>query len=501
MMKTKFNYQKFFESIKNKDISDRDRDSIYRYLIENDIYFIVRYVMGIESSEHQFVYDRAMEVQNNNKYTIDLWARGHFKSTLITIALTLQELIKYPKLAVCIFSHTSPIAHAFLKSIKNILKTDDFLHRLYPDIIPEPNSNLLSDERIIMKTNMKRKEPSVMASGLVDGQPTGMHYDVRVYDDVVVPESVSTPDQIKKLEERFRLSHNLASHVDIARIIGTRYHYSDLFSTLIDSPEWTVRLYPAEDKDGNPVFFNREELDKKRSKMGSYIYNCQMLLNPISDETRIFKEEDIQYYTKLPDNITKKMILVDPAISKDRLSACYFVSMVVGVAGDKLYVIDYFSGIGVLPKTQADVIYKQRLKYNAKIGIELVGYQQALKYAVEDKFRAEGLPVPHIEELKPLRAKADRIIGLQPYFENNQIYIRPEHKELISEIVQYPYYKYKDHIDVLAYFPQYLKLKPEKVDKVEYISNNVRREIDRKHVNKVRRGKMQWRIRRTQSYW
>jgi len=491
-MKTKFNYKAFFTAIKDKTISDKDKDSVYRYLIENDIYFIVRYLLGIESAEHQFVYDRAMEVQRNNIYTIDLWARAHFKSTLITIALTLQELIKYPKISTCIFSHTSPIAHAFLKSIKNILKTDDFLHRLYPDIIPEPTSNLLSDERIIMMSNIKRKEPSVMASGLVDGQPTSMHFDRRIYDDIVVPESVSTPDQINKLEERFRLSHNLASHIDIARVIGTRYHYSDLFEKLLNEKPWVPRIYPAEDKDGEPVFLTKEQLEDKRNKMGSYIYNCQMMLDPQSDQTRIFKEENINYYTEMPKNISKKMILVDPAISQNKLSACYFVSMVVGVAGDRLYVLDYFSGIGVLPKTQADVIYNQKLKHNAKIGIELVGYQQALKYAVEDKFKNEGMPVPTIEELKPLRAKADRIIGLQPYFENNQIYIRPEHKELIAEITQYPYYKYKDHIDVLAYFPQYLKLKHERFDKSSNMSNNIRRNISGNNINRIKRGKIRW---------
>ena len=494
-MRTKFNYRSFFNAIKNKTITDKERDDIYRYLIENDIYFIVRYIMGIETAEHQFVYDRAMEVQKDNVYTIDLWARGHFKSTLITIALTLQEIIKYPSISVCIFSHTSPIAHAFLKSIKNILKTDDFLHRLYPNVIPEPTSNLLSDERIIMLNNIKRKEPSVMASGLVDGQPTSMHFDRRIYDDIVVPESVSTPDQMRKLEERFRLSFNLSSHIDVARVIGTRYHYSDLFDVLLKDSNWKVRIYPAEDRNGKPYFLTKEELEKKKNQMGSYIYNCQMMLEPQSDETKIFKEENINYYTKLPNNIKQKMILVDPAISQNKLSACYFVCMVVGVAGDKLYVIDYYSGIGVLPKTQADIIYKQRLRYNARIGIEMVGYQQALKYAVEDKFRNEGMPIPVIEELKPLKAKADRIIGLQPYFENNQIYIRPEHKELIDEIIQYPYYKYKDHIDVLAYFPEYLKLKPERLDKSYNTVNNIQRHIySSNEVNRIkRRGNIRWR--------
>ena len=491
-MRTKFDYKRLMSDIKNKKLAGKKLDDYYRYLIQNDLYFILRYVLNIETAEHQFVYDRAMEVQRDNVYSIDLWARGHYKSTLITISLTLQELINNPKLSFCIFSHTNPIAHAFLRSIKNILKNSDFLHRLYPDIIPEPTSNLLSDERIIMIPNKQRKEPSVMASGLVDGQPTGMHYDIRVYDDIVVPESVSTPDQINKLQERFELSHNLASHIDIARVIGTRYHYSDLFSVLLEQRNiWkTVRIYSAYNKDGEPNLLTHEELEKKKEKMGSYVFNCQMLLNPQPEGQQVFKPEDINFYDKPPHLNTLKniYILVDPAISKNKFTACYFVAMVVASTHDhKIYVLDYFSDIGVLPRDQVNAIYRLKIKYKARIAIEQVAYQQALKYYVQDKFKDEGLPVPNILELKANKSKEERILSLQPYVENGQIYLSKSHKRLYEEITQYPFYKYKDHLDVLAYYPQFMPVK-RKVDKETVMSDNVNRTK-----NNFKRGKFKWR--------
>jgi hypothetical protein len=48
------------------------------------------------------------------------------------------------------------------------------------------------------------KEATVEAHGLVDGQPTGAHFRLRIYDDVVTLESVTTPEQVKKDHRRAR---------------------------------------------------------------------------------------------------------------------------------------------------------------------------------------------------------------------------------------------------------------------------------------------------------
>jgi predicted phage terminase large subunit-like protein len=320
-----------------------------------------------------------------------------------------------------------------------------------------------------------------------------MHYDIRVYDDIVVPESVSTPDQMRKLKDMFELSHNLGSRVDISRIIGTRYHFSDLFNDLKEQGGWIFREYSAE-KDGKPVLLTDEELNKKKTQMGSYTYACQMLLNPVKSDDAVFKNVRFQYFTEQP-KFKDIAILVDPAIAK---AGCYSVIMAVGITDEHdIYLIDYISKVGLKPQEQADAIYRLAHKYHTrKIGIEQVGYQQALKYITEDYFRDKGEYI-RVDELKPHKSKNERIIALLPYFENNQVFIRHNMKEFIDEVTQFPFSKYRDHIDVFAYSLQYFKPKINDKKNEKVIKNIDRMSvIGDNRLNKFTRGELRWQKRR-----
>ncbi len=490
LLKTKFDYQRLFNDIADKRYSKKEVKAIYRDLMRNDLYFLIRYGLDFNFLNSQFHYDRCIEVQKDDQKTIDLWARYHGKSTIVTVGRTIFDLLNHPDRTVGIFSHTSKLANSFVRQISHIFRENDFLRSIFPDIIPPANSNRLKEDRVDL-LGCTRKEGSVSGTGLVDGQPIGMHYDYRVYDDIVVPESVGTSDQIEKLEYFFRLSHSLKSQLNYVRVIGTRYHYSDLFDMLLKDQSYIRRIFPAI-INNRPILLSQEELDEALSDMGTYIYNCQMLLDPQPKDNKIFNKKDLQFYDVPPmDKLSKIMILVDPAISKKK-NACYFVAIVVASTPDhKIYVLDYNSDIGVLPKTQTEIIYEYKVKYpKAVIGIEIVGYQEALKYSVEDKFMDEGLGIPNIVELKPKgSSKDERIKGLQPYVENNQLFLRPSMTRLIDEIHSYPFYKYKDHIDVLAYYPRYMGVKRTKVDRSEKIINNYTRS---KATKNIKRGGIRW---------
>ena len=144
---------------------------------------------------------------------LDLWARGHYKSTIITYAGTIQEILRNPNITIGIFSHTRPIAKGFLKQIKREFEVNDFLRDLFPDVCyanPRQESPQWGEDAgIIVKRKSNPKEATVEAWGLVDGQPISRHYDLRIYDDVVTRDSVNTPDQIAKTTESLDLSQNL----------------------------------------------------------------------------------------------------------------------------------------------------------------------------------------------------------------------------------------------------------------------------------------------------
>ena len=80
--------------------------------------------------------------------------------------------------------------------------SNEKLKSLYKDILWEKPRlqapKWAENEGICVRSSANPKEQTIEAHGLVDGQPTGRHFDLIIYDDVVVQESVSTPEQISQ---------------------------------------------------------------------------------------------------------------------------------------------------------------------------------------------------------------------------------------------------------------------------------------------------------------
>jgi predicted phage terminase large subunit-like protein len=200
-----------------------------------------------------------------------------------------------------------------------------------------------------------------------------------------------------------------------------------------------------------------------QTETGNYVIwgymskNCQYMLSPVDDSSSIFKKNDIQYYAELP-KLVAKYITIDLAISQ-RETADYFVCMVTGVTEDKkLYVVDY-TRCRCLPKQQIDIIFETFEKHRElvkSVGIETVAYQKALLYLIKDEMRRRGIYMP-LQELKADTDKIRRAQSLQPLFENHEVFIRLNHKELEQELLEFPVGVHDDTVDALAYVLQLLK--------------------------------------------
>src|ERR1019366_5087053 len=105
--------------------------------------------------------------------------------------------------------------------------------------------------------------------GLVDGQPIGKHYALRVYDDIVTDKSVPTPEQVQKTTDAYSLSQSLGKVGGSEWMIGTRYNYADTYDWIIKRGAMKVRRYPATKtgmRDGEPVLFSQDEWDSRCRK-------------------------------------------------------------------------------------------------------------------------------------------------------------------------------------------------------------------------------------------
>lgn len=212
---------------------------------QKDRFFLATHILGRKDLIHPWQYDRAREIERNPDGYLDLWAREHGKSSWITFAGIIQEVINDPEITIGIFSFNKPTARKFLRQIKYEFESNEQLKRLYPDTLyadPKKESPRWSeDSGIVVKRKGNPKEATVEGHGLVDGQPTGAHFLLRVYDDVVTVDSVTSPEMVQKTTEAWALSDNLGARGEtgMARSwhIGTRY--CTVADTKILMADWT----------------------------------------------------------------------------------------------------------------------------------------------------------------------------------------------------------------------------------------------------------------------
>lgn len=409
-----------------------------RRLCREDLFFLLSRAFKRFDINHPWLYDRCREVEADPDGNLDLWAREHYKSTIITFGLTIQDILKDPDVTISIFSHTRPIAKAFLDQIKRELEVNTFLQGLFPDILyAEPKREAPKwslDSGITVKRQSNPKEATVEAWGLVDGQPTSKHFRVLVYDDVVTRESVTTPDQIKKVTDAWALSLNLGAQGGKRRYIGTRYHENDTYAEIIRrNSVKRVRVYAPTDAgqndtmiQGEPVLIEKHELLKKREDMGPYIYSSQMLQNPAADRTMGFSREWLRHYDVLRHHAGWNFyILGDPANEKKKEND-YTVFTVIGLAPDKnYYLVDGVRDrLNLTERTKT--LFALRRKWSRVGNVLAVGYEkygmqsdiEHMKYVMEhENYRFE------IKELGGQMAKNDRIRRLVPIFEAGRFYL------------------------------------------------------------------------------
>jgi phage terminase large subunit-like protein len=305
-------------------------------------------VLRRPDANNQFVFDRCREVQAAPDGFIDVWARYHYKSTIITFALTIQDILNNPELTFGIFSFTKTSAQGFLKQIKNEFEANELLKWAFDDILWENVSDApeWSQDGIVVKRRGNPKEATIGAWGLIDGMPTGLHYQCLIYDDVVTDKNVTTPEQIKKTTAAWGLSRALgpgAGKDGITRIIGTRYHYFDSYSEIMKRG-FKVRKYAATKDgkvDGEPWMMTREQLQQTMLEMQEQ-FSPQMMQEPRLAQDAFFKPEWWRRFTKLPQYVNY-YIGCDLAVTAGGGDETVFV--VIGICQQGLlHVVDIWVG-------------------------------------------------------------------------------------------------------------------------------------------------------------
>ncbi len=435
-----------------------------RWLCRRDRYFLMTRILGRKDGDHPWIYARCREVEREPEGYLDLWSRFHWKSSIITQAGSVQEILIDPNITIGIISNIRPLAKKFVMQIQRALERKN-LFVLFEDILHEkpPRSGWSAEDGLIVKRTANPKEPTVMGAGL-EALPTGVHWSLRIYDDIVTRESVGTPEQIMKTTEAWEHSLALCT-IEGGREwnLGTRYHPDDTYSVMLARKALKERRRICYDSAGKSVLMDEDKLARLRVKMGERTFSSQMLQLPISAGTRMFKDEWFQTLAEMPARSSLNVYVIIDSANAKRKTSDYTTMFVIGFGRDfNYYPLDALRDkINLAERTRCLFDLVERWRPNM-----VFWEQQGLASDVEHvKLEQERIgwhfPITGIEQSV---GKSDRIGWLVPLFEGGRIWFPNRilqrtvlgetydftHDFQHDEFASYPVCKHDDMLDCLA---------------------------------------------------
>jgi hypothetical protein len=409
----------------------------------NDRYFLLTWLLNRCDAVHAWLYERCREVEAAPDGRIDLWSREHYKSTIITFAGAIQEILCDPEITIGIFSNTSAIARKFLGQIKRELESNEKLIGYYPTILwrhekerKAAGVSWSETTGITVKRQGNPKEATVEAHGLIDSMPTGRHFGLVIFDDVLTEANVTNPEMISKTAERFELADNLGKAEGSRRqIVGTRYSYGDYYGEMIADGIAIPRIRPATDDgtiDGSPVFWTRPTWEEKKRKQRRTLA-AQLLQNPLSGKEQTFRVPWLKPYWVRPQ-LLNVYIMGDPSHGRNKTSDRTAIAAIgLGSAPNKSkFFLDGFCHRMQLRERWERLrdLHKKWSKMPGvqlvKVGWERYGMQSDLDY-FEEQMRLENYWF-EIEEInwtgeRGGESKKYRVERLEPDFRHGSFFV------------------------------------------------------------------------------
>lgn len=379
-----------------------------------------------------------VEFDESSRTRLFLMFRGSFKSTIVTIAHTIQLMLIWPDIRILIASHKKEGgSQKFLQSIKDHFTRNERFRKLFPEYCPKANANGViewgTSEAVTLPNRSSTAifpESTIEIAGATT-DVTGRHYNVLKVDDLVTRESVTNEQMLERTEEFNALLKFLFDQPEwgLMDYSGTSYHFADIYQKLrlAKITKFILPVWDAEEKPTIPERFTHNGIMaiKNDTAMTSYQFSAQYLLNPIPKEDQKFRPEYWEkpgfYYDELPDNL-KVYVLVDPA-STQRKESDFTALMTIGMDSEgDLWLIDIIRD-KLTQDERAELVYNTLKKNGIHIvHYESISFQASDHKAIKDKGYQNDWYIG-VEEIKAsATSKDDRIAGLQYFYEQGKVH-------------------------------------------------------------------------------
>ena len=439
----------------------------------------------------------------NNRLIARVAPRGHAKSTCAALAYPLWCICAQRKRNIVIVTHESSLATQFVRDIRHELETNDEILDAYGDLCvaaekvgteeqenagtrkrggARSKNNTAKQTKTKKRASKRRRKwaegffttgtgITVQAKGS-GGSLRGVRVgpqrpDLIICDDIEKDELVATAEGRRKLEHWLRrvVMPALAPDGQLL-ILGSIIHHDSLLANLRDRrrfPRWDYRVYRAlEAVRGDDGEFHRvalwpsrwpvHKLDEERERVGTLAFEQEYQANPIDDSLRVFRPEWLRRYddSELVEENLLTLMTVDPATGVS--GGDYFAIWVgsvdreTGVIYTRALTIER---IGIVRQVKRIIAAFEQWQ-PARVGIETVAYQVALKEVLEEESRKRGLYIP-VVGIQTTANKRARIEGSSIFYENGMFRLPAElEQEIEQQFLHFPKARHDDAPDVCA---------------------------------------------------
>ncbi len=427
-----------------------------------------------------------------NRNRLVVFPRGHLKTTVITIAHTIQWMLNYPDIRIALSMAIGDQTKKVMSEIQNHFKYNGTFRFIFPDFCPPPKKAAdwgNQDEFTIPARKKHRKEPSLCLI-TVGKVIAGSHYDVVKHSDLVDEVNAKTPGGLADVARHFGAMNPLIERYSIAEgEQGTRYGFQDLEGTFYDFGDlnmkiaggadsvaalrddppamvngWHCLVRGARKKDGTSIWMDRfppSELERieKLPEISPQQFSSQWLSQPIPPEGGLCDAKDIVFLSRQVISDLLPRLRVHCTIDLHGLEPAkndndYTVLTVGGFDRDgRLYILDVRRG----RFTPDQVIWHVFDVYGRWNPIDFKIEKDAHARVLLPFLQREASKRQRFPTMVPIRrdthvSKQQRIRGLQPWFRAGIIRFADDlacKTDLILEVMQFPSQSRGVHDDIL----------------------------------------------------
>ena len=309
---------------------------------QDDLYYLCSEVLnykwnpekqqGMTEAFHGPMCER-MDRLRDHPRILTLAPRKHLKTTVFTIGLAVQEILRDPDITILIPHAVEDEAIKIVAEITDHFKSNKRIRALEPSIMPATNGKWwYGSGKMTLRRAKYSRQATVQACG-AGSEIGGAHCGLILPDDIIGRRTIENSEMPKiKAWWQNTIIHVLDNSGRI-RAVGTRWHPDDIWQDFIDSGYWDVLVRKASEIDGerddtlqHPIHFGLEKggfekaikrLERNREESKGD-FDAQMMNDPSPASEKPWDKESCEHYVdkKYIEGSGTCYLALDPAPAK-----------------------------------------------------------------------------------------------------------------------------------------------------------------------------------------